>query len=96
MLGCIWIIEENGNYYLGFRVVGGLYMGYFGIVEKKMETIGIGYIGVNMGIYGGDIGLYVDNGTENYENRYLGLLGGFCALDYIGILETKWKLLFRV
>ena len=46
VLGCIWTIEENGNYYLGFRVVGGLYIGYFGIVEKKMETAGIGYIGV--------------------------------------------------
>ena len=31
--------KENGNYYLEFRVWGlGLYKGYIGIMEGKMET----------------------------------------------------------
>ena len=36
--------KENGNY----RDYWGLYRGYIGIMEKKMETIGI--IGVYIGV----------------------------------------------
>ena len=39
--------KENGNYrdYKAFiGVIQGMYWGYFGIMEKKMETIITGYI----------------------------------------------------
>ena len=35
--------KENGNYY------SGLYWGYIGIMEKKMETAIVGYIGAILG-----------------------------------------------
>ena len=33
--------KENGNYRDYIGVILGLYRGYIGIMEKKMETIGI-------------------------------------------------------
>ena len=42
--------KENGNYYNGlYRVYIGLYWGYIGIMEKKMETTIMGYIGYILG-----------------------------------------------
>ena len=43
---------------------------YIGIMEKKMETTIMGYIG----ILGYRLGLYWDNGKEN-GNYYLGFRG---------------------
>ena len=48
ILGLYWDNgKENGNYYNGlYRGYIGLYWGYIGIMEKKMETTIMGYIGV--------------------------------------------------
>ena len=45
-----------------------MYTGYIGIMEKKMETTIMGYIGIIMGYI---LGLYRDNGKEN-GNYYVG------------------------
>ena len=45
--------KENGNYYIIIGYILGLYWGYIGIMEKKMETTGI--IGIILGLYRGYI-----------------------------------------
>ena len=56
-----------GLYTIGIMgYILGLYWGYIGIMEKKMEAT-IGIIGVILGLYG----LHTDDGKEN-GNYYLG------------------------
>ena len=60
-----------------------LYRGYTGIIDKKMETTIMDYIGYILGLYWG---LYWDNGKEN-GNHY-SIIGCILGLyrDYIGVI----------
>ena len=64
---------------------------YIGIMEKKMETTTMGYIGsigYILGLYRG--GLYKDNGKEN-GNYYLGFrVWGLCLL-YCRICCSRFR-----
>ena len=82
--------ETNGNYYNGESngkemenemetgIVLGLYWGYIGIMEKKMETTIVywGYTRVILGVSWGNVGVI------------LGYIGAF-----LGQWKVKWKLL---
>ena len=61
----------------------GLFWGYIGIMEKKMEAIGI------IGIIGYILGLYWGNGKEN--GNYCNILG-----VYICIYTNGWLSKFLV
>ena len=72
--------KENGNYYNGlYRGCIGLYWGYIGIMDKKMETTILGYI---LGLYRGYIGI-LDKKME----------ATIVCWGNIGIMENKWELL---
>ena len=89
--------KEYGNYYNGlyrdYRVYIGLYWGYIGIMEKKMETTTIlGYMGdykvyiyiyiwVIWGIIGYILGLYWDNGKEH--GKYRAFRGDIGVIGYL-------------
>ena len=59
----------------------GLYWDYVGRMEKNMETIIVGYIGILLGYI---LGLYRDNGKEN-GNYYNGLYRDYIRV-YIGVI----------
>ena len=79
----------------------GLYWGYIGIMEKKMETTKTGGVCVCLSIYiyiWIILGLYWDNGKENgnYQNGgcvcvyiYIYIYGLYWG--YIGIMEKKME-----
>ena len=84
--------KENGNYYNGLYigVMLGLYWGYIGRMEKKMETTIMGYI---LRLYRVILGLYWENGKENgnyYNGLYIGVMLGL-YWGYIGIMEKKME-----
>ena len=83
----------------GFRVprIIGIYRGYIGIMEKKMETTIMGlyrdYIGYVLGMYRGSIGIM----EKKMESIIMGLCRDYIWYvlgmyrGYIGIMEKKME-----